>query len=120
MSNESITRESLGEAIARQSDWERIERLTEDEVRVAATRDPDAQPTTEADWDHAVVVAPEDRGLSRKQPSGRPVSTAPRFELRLDPELKAWADGYAKSLGIKTAGLIRMLLLKEKQRVASS
>ncbi len=120
MSNESITRESLGEAIARQSDWERIERLTEDEVRVAATRDPDAQPTTEADWDHAVVVTPEDRGLSRKQPSGRPVSTAPRFELRLDPELKAWADAYAKLLGIKTAGLIRMLLLKEKKRVAYS
>ena len=81
-------------------------------------QDPEARPSAEADWDDAVVITPEMRGLTRKQPSGRPISATPRFEMRLDPELKAWADDYARSLGIKTAGLIRMLLLKEKQRVA--
>lgn len=89
-------------------------------MRATATQDPDALPTAEDDWDDAVLVTPEERGLPRKQPSGRPVSTASRFELRLDPELKAWADAYAKSLGIKTAGLVRMLLLKEKQQVEQS
>ncbi|ETW98792.1 MAG: hypothetical protein ETSY1_17345 [Candidatus Entotheonella factor] len=36
-----------------------------------------------------------------------------------NPERKAWADAYAKSLGMKTAGLVRMLLLKEKQQMTS-
>ncbi len=120
MSNEPIIRESSGERMASRSDWEHVECMTEEALEAAAAQDPDALPTTEADWDHAVLVTPEKRGLSRKQPSGRPVSTASRFELRLDPELKAWADAHAKSLGIKTAGLVRMLLLKEKQLVEQS
>jgi hypothetical protein len=91
--------------------------MTDDEAQNAAAQDPDAPPTTEADWDDAVVITPEARGLPRKQPSGRAISATPRFELRLDSELKTWADDYARSLGIKTAGLVRMLLLKEKQRV---
>ncbi len=117
MSDEPIIKESSDELRESHSDWEYIARMTPEELGSAAAQDSDALPTTEADWEHAVVVTPEERGVSRKQPSGRAVSTAARFELRLDPELKAWADAYAKSLGIKTAGLIRMLLLKEKQQV---
>lgn len=117
MSNESTTKMSLDKPITHRSDWRRVEQMTDDDVERTAAQDPDAPPTTEADWDDAAVITPEMRSLTRKLPSGRPVSPAPRFEMRLDPDLKTWADDYARSLGIKTAGLIRMLLLKEKQRV---
>lgn len=58
MSNKHITRKSLGETSGDRTDWERIKRLTDEEVHQAALADPDAPPTTEGDWEDAVVIRP--------------------------------------------------------------
>lgn len=35
------------------TDWKRVRAMTESEIMAAARSDPDAQPTTKADWKHA-------------------------------------------------------------------
>jgi antitoxin component of RelBE/YafQ-DinJ toxin-antitoxin module len=52
--------------------------------------------------------------------AGRPITASARIDLRIEPALKQWADAYARSLGIKVSGLIRMLLSQERQKVASA
>jgi hypothetical protein len=95
--------------------------MTDEEIRVAAARDPDANLDSQAFWAQAEVLTPEERHARRtgKIPAGRPISESARIDIRIEPELKQWADGYARSLGIKVSGLIRMLLWKERQKVES-
>jgi hypothetical protein len=95
--------------------------MTDEEIRVAAARAPDAHLDDQAFWAQAEVLTPEERHARRtgKIPAGRPISESARIDLRIEPELKQWADAYAQSLGIKVSGLIRMLLWKERQKVES-
>jgi hypothetical protein len=95
--------------------------MTDEEIRVAAESDPDAHLDDEAFWTKAEVLTPEERHAHRtgKISAGRPISESARIDIRIELELKQWADAYARSLGIKVSGLIRMLLSKEKQKVES-
>ena len=121
MTHDGITNKSSGKHSKRRTDWDRVDRMTDEEIRVAAARDPDAQLDAPAFWAQAEVLTPEARHARRtgKIPAGRPISEAARIDIRIEPELKQWADAYARSLGIKVSGLIRMLLWKERQKVES-
>ena len=121
MPHDGITNTSSGKPSKRRTDWERVDRMTDEDIREAAARDPDAHLDDQAFWAQAEVLTPEDRHARRtgKIPAGRPLSEAARIDIRIEPALKQWADAYARSLGIKVSGLIRMLLSKERQRVQS-
>lgn len=58
-----------------ETDWDRLDRLSDDDIRAAARADPDAVPTTSADWAHAKLVLP---------PGKKPVT------LRLDRDVLDW------------------------------
>jgi hypothetical protein len=95
--------------------------MTDEEIRVAVARDPDAHLDDQTFWAQAEVLTPEERHTRRtgKMPAGRLINESARIDIRIEPELKQWADAYARSLGIKVSGLIRMLLSKERQQVES-
>jgi|GEM_PF-3639886 hypothetical protein len=117
MKKSNITRTGLADKSQGKTDWERLKKRSKDESHRAAVADPDAQPSTPERLATMKRVTPEQMKDGRKHLPGRPVSKEGRFELRLDPDLKQWADGYSASIGIKTSGLVRMLLLKEKSMV---
>ncbi len=121
MTHDGITKKSSGKRSKGRTDWDRVDRMTDEEIRAAAESDPDAHLDDEAFWAKAAVLMPVERHARRtgKQPAGRPISESARIDIRIEPELKQWADAYARSLGIKISGLIRMLLSKEKQKVES-
>lgn len=58
MSEERIVRRTLGDVRDDQTDWARVDAMTEEELDAAARSDPDAQPTTEEDWEEAVLILP--------------------------------------------------------------
>jgi uncharacterized protein (DUF4415 family) len=58
MSEERIVRRTLGDVRGDQTDWVRVDAMTEEELDAAARSDPDAQPTTEEDWEEAVLILP--------------------------------------------------------------
>lgn len=109
--------DSEDELGAGETDWAYLKNMTEEELMRAALNDPDAQPSSPESRATGKIVTTEQLKEGRKHLPGRPQSDAARFEMRLDTELKQWADAYAASIGIKTAGLVRMLLLREKSRV---
>jgi hypothetical protein len=121
MPHDGITNKSSGKPSRRRTDWDRVDRMTDEAIRGAAARDPDAHLDDHAFWAQAEVLTPEERHARRtgKIPAGRPLSEAARIDIRIEPELKQWADAYARSLGIKVSGLIRLLLSKERQKVES-
>ncbi len=78
MSEERITRGSLKQArkMKGETDWARVNALTDEDIAHAVAEDPDAAPFwTEADWANARVVWPEGKA---------PVT------LRLDRDILAW------------------------------
>ena len=121
MTHDGITNASSGKHSKRRTDWDRVDRMTDEDIRVAAARDPDAHLDDQAFWAQAEVLTPEERHARRtgKIPAGRPSNESARIDIRIEPALKHWADAYARSLGIKVSGLIRMLLSKERQKVES-
>jgi hypothetical protein len=56
-----ITRVSLEEwaKMKGQTDWARIDAMTEDDIEQNALNDPDNQPLTDEFWDEAEVIFPE-------------------------------------------------------------
>lgn len=63
MSEERIVRRTLGDVRGDQTDWARVDAMTEEELDAAARSDPDAQPTTEEDWAEAVLILPGPKQL---------------------------------------------------------
>ena len=105
----------------------KVDRKALPEVDIAADADNYQAPRTAVEsllgeiWAQAEVLTPEERHARRtgKIPAGRPINESARIDIRIEPALKQWADAYARSLGIKVSGLIRMLLSKERQKVES-
>ena len=77
MSDERITRVSLKQArkMKSETDWARVEALTDEDIERAVAEDPDQSFWTEEDWKHARVVWPQGKA---------PVT------LRLDRDIIAW------------------------------
>ena len=61
VNKEHITRVSLEEwaKMKGQTDWAKIDAMTEEEIEQNALSDPDNQPLTDEFWDRAEVILPE-------------------------------------------------------------
>ena len=61
MNKKLITRVSLEEwaKMKGQTDWAKIDAMTEEEIEQNALSDPDNQPLTDKFWDEAEVIFPE-------------------------------------------------------------
>lgn len=57
------------------TDWDRLRRMTDEDVHEAVARDPDIRPTDEAFWKDARVVMPKRKEV---------------VTIRLDADLLAW------------------------------
>lgn len=60
MKEEHIVRYSRESLPQGRTDWERVRRMTEDEIEVTAQADPDAPLTDESFWKDAEMVVPEE------------------------------------------------------------
>jgi putative transcriptional regulator len=72
------------------TDWDRLRRMTDEEVEAAALSDPDAQPMTEAQL--AATVRPNDISRARKRTGLSQAAFAERFHLDLR-SLQDWERG---------------------------
>jgi putative transcriptional regulator len=72
------------------TDWDRIERMTPEEIHAAALSDPDAQPTTEADWKDA--WSPADLPRLRRRLKLSQAAFARRYGLNLRT-VQDWEQG---------------------------
>jgi hypothetical protein len=61
VNKESITRISLEDwaKMKGQTDWARVDAMTDEEIGQNALNDPDNQPLTDEFWDRAEVILPE-------------------------------------------------------------
>jgi uncharacterized protein (DUF4415 family) len=64
-----------------EADWDRLRNMTDEEVHRRALADPDAQPTTAADWKNARLVWPTNK-----------LATS----IRLDPDVLTWFRSFGK------------------------
>lgn len=88
MSEERITRRSLGTARTTKADWSRFDATTEADIEATVRRDPDAAPLADEDWFRgAEVVEP-------------PVKQA--ISIRIDSDVLEWfrqnSDRYQKKM----------------------
>ena len=83
MTHDGITNKSSGKHSKRRTDWDRVDRMTDEEIRVAAERDPDAHLDDQAFWAQAEVLTPQERHARRtgKIPAGRPISESARIDI---------------------------------------
>jgi uncharacterized protein (DUF4415 family) len=63
------------------TDWERLSRLSDEEIHASAMADPDALPTSEAFWNNARLVYPEAKET---------------ITIRLDKEMLMWFKSQGK------------------------
>ncbi|MBM3925348.1 MAG: hypothetical protein FJ320_05075 [SAR202 cluster bacterium] len=75
MNEERIVRYKAGQVPKGDTDWARIDAMTDEEIEANALSDPDAQPTDEEFWRDAVLWIP-----GKKTP----------VQLRLDPDVLLW------------------------------
>ena len=52
------TRSEL-DSLPHETDWERVDALTDEDIDAAASSDPDDPPTNESFWEDATVIIPE-------------------------------------------------------------
>jgi hypothetical protein len=67
VSNNNITKISMDELnqIQDLTDWERVRKMTDEEIEANANEDPDCQPTDDDFWDDAKVVKPNTYRVSQ-------------------------------------------------------
>ncbi|MGK7886774.1 MAG: hypothetical protein AB4057_19370 [Crocosphaera sp.] len=61
MNKENITRVTLEEwaAMKGQTDWDKVDAMTDEEIEQNALDDPDAQPISDEMWENAKVIFPQ-------------------------------------------------------------
>ena len=75
-----------------QTDWEKVNNMTEAEIDAAAVSDPDAQPTNEAFWKNAQIVMPQPK---------RAVS------MRVDGDVLAWFKAQGRGYQTRINAVLR-------------
>ena len=96
MSEERITRRTLGDVRDDRTDWKRLESMTEETIDEAARSDPDAQPTDAAFWKNAELVMPEPK---------EPVT------LRIDRDMVAWFKKQGKGYQTRINAVLRAYMI---------
>jgi uncharacterized protein (DUF4415 family) len=107
MTDEHITRVSLKQArkMKSETDWARLDAMTDEEIEQAAADDPDNPPWTDEDWANARVVWP---------PGKAPVT------LRLDRDIIAWfklqGSGYQTRINAVLRGFVEAQKTKARKQ----
>src|SRR5258708_6060270 len=103
MTEEHITRVSLKQArkMKSETDWARLDAMTEEEIDRAAAEDPDNPPMTEEDWKNARVVWPQGKA---------PVT------LRLDKDIIAWFKHQGRGYQTRINAVLRAFVEAQKPR----
>ncbi len=103
MTEEHITRVSLKQArkMKSETDWARLDAMTEEEIDRAAAEDPDNPPWTEEDWKNARVVWPQGKA---------PVT------LRLDKDIIAWFKHQGRGYQTRINAVLRAFVEAQKPR----
>ncbi len=103
MTEEHITRVSLKQArkMKSETDWARLDAMTEEEIDRAAAEDPDNPPMTEEDWKNARVVWPQGK---------TPVT------LRLDKDIIAWFKVRGRGYQTRINAVLRAFVEAQKPR----
>jgi uncharacterized protein (DUF4415 family) len=103
MTEEHITRVSLKQArkMKSETDWARLDAMTEEEIDRAAAEDQDNPPMTEEDWKNARVVWPQGK---------TPVT------LRLDKDIIAWFKQQGRGYQTRINAVLRGFVEAQKPR----
>ncbi len=101
MTGEHITRVSLKQArkMKSETDWARLDAMTEEEIERNAADDPDNPPWTEEDWANARVVWPQGK---------MPVT------LRLDKDIIAWFKARGRGYQTRINAVLRAFVEAQK------
>lgn len=104
MSEERITRVTLAQArkMKSETDWARVDALTDEDIDHAIAEDPDAAPVwTDEDWKNAKVVWPQGKA---------PVT------LRLDRDIIAWFKHQGPGYQSRINAVLRSFVEAQKPR----
>jgi uncharacterized protein (DUF4415 family) len=103
MSEERITRVSLKQArkMKSETDWARVDALTDEDIERAVADDPDQSFWTDEDWKNARVVWPQGKA---------PVT------LRLDKDIIAWFKGRGRGYQTRINAVLRSFVEAQKPR----
>jgi uncharacterized protein (DUF4415 family) len=103
MTEEHITRVSLKQArkMKSETEWARLDAMTDEEIEQAAADDPDNPPWTDEDWANARVVWPQGKA---------PVT------LRLDRDIIAWFKLQGRGYQTRINAVLRGFVEAQKQR----
>lgn len=103
MSEERITRVSLEQArkMKSQTDWARVDALTDEDIERAVADDPDQSFWTDEDWANARVVFPQGKA---------PIT------LRLDKDVIAWFKSHGRGYQTRINAVLRAFVEAQKQR----
>ena len=101
MTEERITRVTLAQArrMNSQTDWARVDAMTEEEIERNAIEDPDNPPWTDEDWANARVVWPQGKA---------PVT------LRLDKDIIAWFKQQGRGYQTRINAVLRAFVEAQK------
>ncbi len=68
MNKENITRVSLEEweKVKGQTDWDRVDAMTDEEIEQNALDDPDSLPITDEMWNEAKVIFPQQNTVTKE------------------------------------------------------
>jgi uncharacterized protein (DUF4415 family) len=104
MTEERITRVSLEQArkMKSETDWARVDALTDEDIERAVAEDPDAAPIwTEEDWAHARIVYPEGKD---------PVT------LRLDRDIIGWFKQHGRGYQTRINAVLRAFVDAQRHK----
>ncbi len=92
MKDEGIVRLSAEQLKGGDSDWDRVERLTDEEIDAAIASDPDAAPVADEEWFRTAVFAV-------------PAKTA--MSIRVDGDVLEWFRSQGKGWQTRMNGVLR-------------
>ncbi|HEX5727641.1 MAG TPA: BrnA antitoxin family protein [Longimicrobiaceae bacterium] len=102
MSKEAIVRRRLGDERRGQTDWERVDALTDAEIEAAVADDPDAAPLLEESfWAGAELVLP--------------AGAKERITLRLDREVLDYFREMGRGYQTRINAVLRAYVRKQRQ-----
>jgi uncharacterized protein (DUF4415 family) len=103
MNEERIVRYKVGQVPKGNTDWARLDAMTEEEIEANALSDPDAPPLSDDFWKDAIVIVREPK---------RPV------QLRLDPDVLLWFKSQGPGYQTRINAVLRSYMNAQESRTA--
>lgn len=97
--SEKITRRRLSDPRSGQTDWERIDRLTDAEIEASVAADPDAAPIVDREWfKNAELVLPEPKQAVSLRVDSDVLrwfrESGPGYQSRMNAVLRGYASAH--------------------------